>query len=164
MFHNPRHCQICLSPRLVFNVFNSSHIIICLLSWVNWSRGDSTVAAEIIEIEIIYHIIDFLPPRLKYEYFRYSEYIYSPNNYFKILIIVYLLNRKKLYSMRLFYIDFILEFWNDNPCADSASLIACLMTSIAADFCVPVNPSVIEYTRYDCRLFHVPQRTDNWFS
>lgn len=56
-----------------------------------------------------------------------------------------------------FYIDFILEFRNDNPCADSASLIACLMTSIAADFCVPVNPSVIEYTGYDCRLFHVPQ-------
>lgn len=59
--------------------------------------------------------------------------------------------------MRLFYIDFILEFWNDNPCADSASLIACLMTSIAADLCVPVNPSSLNIPGMIAGCFMFPK-------
>lgn len=54
-----------------------------------------------------------------------------------------------------FYIDFILEFWNDNFCVDLVFLIVCLMMFIVVDFCVFVNFFVIEYIGYDCWLFYV---------
>lgn len=73
----------------------------------------------------------------------------------RIIIIDIILVQEKLYSIRIFLHCFFLEFWKDNPCADSTSLIASLMTSIAADLFVPVNPTVVEYIIAGC--FQVPQ-------